>query len=217
MTKSDIQLKQDIEMELRWDPQLNAAQIGVAVDDGAVSLLGAVDTYAQRCAAEEATKRVAGVRSFAQDLTVKLATDHARSDAEIAAAVEHAFKWHVYVPSTVTAKVQNGNVLLEGHVDSHYQSDAAMLAVRSLKGVSSVYNAIEIRPLVSAEQVKDKVEAALERQAKADASSIKINTMDRVVTLTGTASSWRAIEDAANAAWAAPGVAQVVDRIVLST
>ena len=42
MTKNDKQLQQDIEAELRWDPKVNAAQIGVTVEEGAVALLGAV-------------------------------------------------------------------------------------------------------------------------------------------------------------------------------
>src|SRR5471030_609019 len=98
MKKTDIELKQDIERELAWDPRVNAAQIGVTVDQGAVSLLGTVDTYAERFAAEDAAKRVSGVRTLAQDLAVKLTTPHKRNDSEIAIAVENALKWDVYVP-----------------------------------------------------------------------------------------------------------------------
>jgi osmotically-inducible protein OsmY len=213
MSKTDMQLKQDIETELRWDPKVNAAQIGVTVDKGAVSLLGAVDTYAEKWAAEDATKRVSGVRTVAQDLTVKLLTDHARSDSEIAAAVQHALKWDVYVPKEVTAKVERGAVTLEGPVTWNYQRDAAERSIRFLAGVVAVYNYIALKPQTSAAQVKEKVEAALQRQATADAKSIHIETSGGKVTLTGKASSWQAAEDAANAAWAAPGVTEVVDRV----
>src|ERR1700691_1612727 len=106
MKKTDLQLKQDIEEELLWDPMVNAAQIGVTVNNGAVSLLGSVDTYAEKWAAEDATKRVSGVRTVAQDLTVKLLGEHKRSDSDIAAAVQNALKWDVYVPKTVTATVR---------------------------------------------------------------------------------------------------------------
>src|SRR3984957_10375031 len=114
MTKTDMQLKQDIEEELLWDPKVNAAQIGVSVDHGAVSLLGTVDTYAEKWAAENATKQVSGVRTVAQDLTVKVLGDHKRSDAEIAAAVQTALQWNVHVPKGVTASVHQGRVTLEG-------------------------------------------------------------------------------------------------------
>jgi osmotically-inducible protein OsmY len=213
MSKTDMQLKQDVEAELRWDPKVNAAQIGVTVDKGAVSLLGAVDTYAEKWAAEGATKRVSGVRTVAQDLTVKLLTDHARSDSEIAAAVQHALKWDVFVPKEVTAKVERGAVTLEGPVTWNYQRDAAERAIRFLAGVVAVYNYIALKPEASTEQVKEKVEAALQRQATADAKSIHIKTSGGKVTLTGSASSWQAIEDASHAAWAAPGVTNVVDQL----
>jgi osmotically-inducible protein OsmY len=216
MHKTDSQLKQDIEEELRWDPKVNAAQIGVSVDQGAVSLLGAVDTYAEKWAAEDATKRVNGVRTIAQDLTVKVLTDHARSDSEIATATQSALEWDVFVPKTVTAKVQHGAVTLEGQVIWNYQRDAAERAIRHLAGVVAVHNLIALKPQASATEVKEKVQAALQRQATADAKSIHIETSGGKVTLTGHASSWQSIEDAANAAWAAPGVTQVVDQVKMS-
>jgi osmotically-inducible protein OsmY len=213
MNKSDIQLKQDIETELGWDPKINSAQIGVSVDQGAVTLLGEVDNYPQKWAAEDATKRVAGVRTVAQDLTVRILSDHKRTDSEIAAAIEHALRWDVLTPSAVTAKVQNGSVTLEGQVKWNFERNAAEKAVRYLTGVVSVYNNITLKPETSASQVKEKIQSALERQAKTDTNSIEINTSGGKVTLTGHASSWQSIEDAANAAWAAPGVTEVVDQV----
>jgi len=216
MTKTDIQLKQDIEAELRWDPKVNAAQIGVSVDKGAVSLLGAVDTYAEKWAAEDATKRVNGVRALALDLTVKVLTEHAHSDSEIAAAIQNALSWDVYVPKAVTAKVQQGAVTLEGQVTWNYERESAERAVRHLAGVVAVYNSITVKPHASADEVKEKVQAALLRQATADAKAIHIDSTGSKVTLTGHASSWRAIQDAAWAAWAAPGVTEVDDQLKLS-
>jgi VCBS repeat-containing protein len=213
MTKTDIQLKNDIEQELRWDPKVNAAQIGVTVDKGVVTLLGTVDTYAEKFSAQDAVRRVSGVRTIAQDLNVKLRTEHARNDSEIAAAVQNALSWNVFVPKTVTATVQHGSVSLAGKVTWNYQRSAAEQAVRHLMGVVSVSNAIRVEPEVSAIQVKEEIQAALERQATADAKSIHIDTSGGTVTLTGHASSWQAIEDAANAAWAAPGVREVVDNV----
>ena len=216
-SKTDQQLKQDIEEELRWDPKVNAAQIGVAVDKGAVSLLGTVDTYAEKWAAEDATKRVSGVRTVAEDLDVKLLADHSRNDSEIAVAVQHALTWDVFIPKSVTATVKSGAVTLEGVVGWNFEREAADHAVRSLKGVVSVRNAIALAPPSSATQVKEKVQAALQRQATADAKSIHIETSGGKVTLTGRASSWEAIENATMAAWAAPGVTQVIDEVQVSS
>ena len=216
MNKTDKQLKQDIEEELRWDPKVNSAQIGVTVDGGAVSLAGTVDTYAQKWAAEDATKRVSGVRTMAQDLSVKLLSDHKHTDAEIATAIQSALRWDVMVPNTVTAKVTSGAVTLEGLATWNFEREAAERAVRYLTGVVSVVNAVALKPQVSATQVKEKIEAALDRQAKADGKSIKIETSGGKVTLTGHASSWQSTEDATDAAWATPGVTEVVDRMTVS-
>ncbi len=213
--KSDTQLKREVEDELLWDPMVNSAQIGVTVDKGAVSLLGSVDSYAEKWAAEDAIKRVSGVRAVAQDLTVKVRDDHRHSDTEIAAAVVNALKWDVFVPSSVSANVRGGSVTLEGHVAWNYQRDAAERAIRYLGGVVHVNNAIALKPEASAGQVKEKVLAALERQAVTDSKSIHIETSGGKVTLTGHASSWQAIEDAENAAWAAPGVTEVIDNVKL--
>jgi VCBS repeat-containing protein len=216
MTKTDLKLKQDIEAELRWDPKINAAQIGVSVDKGVVSLLGAVDTYPEKWAAENATKRVSGVRTVAQDLTVKILVDHKRSDSEIAGATQNALKWDVFVPPSVTARVQEGAVTLEGEVTWNYQRDAAERAIRHLAGVIAVYNSVTVKAHTSTAEVKERVEAALQRQATTDAKSIHVETSGGTVTLTGHASSWQSIEDAEDAAWAAPGVTEVVDHLTVS-
>ena len=213
MHKTDNQLKRDIEEELRWDPKVNAAHIGVSVETGAVSLLGSVDTYAEKWAAEDATKRVSGVRTVAQDLTVKIQGEHKHSDSEIASAVQSALTWDVFVPKAVTARVHDGWVTLEGQATWNYQREAAERAIRRLTGVVGVSESITLKPETSAAQVKEKIQSALQRQATTDANSIGIDIADGKVTLTGKASSWQSIEDAANAAWAAPGVTEVVERV----
>jgi len=211
--KSDEQLKQDIEQELSWDPQINAAQIGVTVDGGAVTLMGAVETYPEKWAAEAATKRVSGVRTVAQDLTVKLLGDHERSDAEIANAVQAALEWNVIVPAGITARVHEGAVTLEGQARWEYQRASAEGAVQSLAGVRNVHNLITLKPSVSDGEVKEKVIEALQRQAHANAQSITVATVGGVVTLGGEASTWQALEAASDAAWRAPGVTDVIDEM----
>jgi osmotically-inducible protein OsmY len=217
MLKTDMKLKNDVEEELRWDPKINAAQIAVSVDKGTVSLFGAVNSYAEKWATEAATKRVSGVRTIAQDLTVKLADNHKRTDAEIAGAVLNALKWDVFVPDVVTATVERGTVTLEGQVTQNFQRDAAERSIRQLTGVVSVRNALTLKPEVSVSQVQHKVQAALHRHANADARNIHVEATGGTVTLTGYASSWQSIEDAASAAWAAPGVTDVVDQVRMST
>lgn len=214
---SDERLKEDIESELRWDPRLGVARIGVTVEKGAVSLLGTVDSYAQKWAAEEATKRVFGVRTVAQDLTVKILGEHKRSDSEIAVAVQHALTWNVLAPKAVTARVADGAVTLEGEVKWNFQREAAAQAVANLTGVVAVRNFIALNTHAEHVNVKECVDAALQRQATTDGQSIKVEASGGVVTLTGHASSLQSIMNATHAAWSAPGVTDVVDHVEMRT
>ena len=215
-TKSDLQLKKDIEEELRFDPKVNAAQVGVSVDHGVVTLLGTVDTWASKGAAEDATKRVAGVRVLALDLVVRLTGEHSRTDGDIAAAVESSLRWDVFVPPTVKADVQEGRVTLRGNVDWHFQRTAAERAVRYLTGVIAVYNAITLDVQASVTQIAENLQIALKRQAALDGNAIHVAAVGGKVTLSGNATSWQTIANAVSAAWASPGVTEVVDHVTLS-
>jgi osmotically-inducible protein OsmY len=182
-----------------------------------VTLLGNVDTYWEKWAAEDAIKRVAGVRTVALDLAVNVLEHHKRNDSDIAAAVQRALEWNVAVPASVTAEVRNGSVTLSGQVTWNYQRDAAVQSIRAMKGVVGVTNLIGLEKLnVPAEQVQAKLEAALLRRATGEANSIHADTSGGKVTLSGKAASWRSMEDAEDAAWATPGVTLVVDRVQIA-
>jgi len=215
MSKSDIQIKQHVEDELLWDPTVNSAKVGVSVDHGAVTLTGAVDTYSQKWAIEAAVMRVAGVRTVAQDTTINALSAHKRSDSELAAAVENALRWDVVTPAGVRASVQNSVVTLHGEVALNCERDAAESAVRHLMGVVEVINLLRLKGGASAVQVKDQIQSALARQAQTDASSIQVEADLGKVTLAGYAPSWQSIRNAVRAAWAAPGVTEVVDHVTL--
>lgn len=210
MNTPDTQLKEDVEQELHWDPSLNAAQIGVSVHEGSVTLLGSVDTFAEKWAAERAVKRVGRCRSVTQELKVRLRSEHQREDLALSAAAQRVLDWHVFVPVGVTAKARDGWVTLDGTVTWNFQREAAERAMQHTVGVTGISNHIVLEGRALASEVKAKVEAALLRQADADAASIGVTVAEGKVTLSGSASSWQAIEDATGAAWSAAGVREVV-------
>ncbi|HEY7877091.1 MAG TPA: BON domain-containing protein [Gemmatimonadaceae bacterium] len=215
--KTDIQLQQTVMEELKWEPSVKAAQVGVAVKGGVVTLSGTVDTYAQKFAAERAAERVAGVRAIAEELAVVATGEYNRSDADIARAAATAIVWDVEVPTDrVQVVVQHGWVTLEGNVEWFYQKAAAERAVRYLTGVKGVTNMIAVLPApVKASDVKAKIEAALKRSAEIDADKIHVDTHDGSVTLSGSVRTRAEREDAERAAWSAPGVKFVKDDLKL--
>jgi osmotically-inducible protein OsmY len=214
--KTDTQLQQDIIAELKWEPSVNAAQIGVEVKDGVVTLAGHVSSYAEKYDAERAAQRVSGVKALAVEMDVNLPGSSKRTDADIARSAENVLEWMTYLPrNSVKVKVEHGWITLTGELDWEYQRRAAVDAVRYLMGVTGVSNQIAIKPKVSLSAVKSDIEAALKRRALRDAQEIAVKVHGADVTLTGMVHSWSERDLARNSAWATPGVRNVVDNLTV--
>ena len=215
--KSDAQLKKDVEAELDWEPKVNAARIGVEVKEGIVTLAGHLDSFPEKLAAENAAQRVNGVRGVAVEIDVKLPGASRRTDSDIAHAAVDALTWNTLVPSgSVKLTVEEGWITLEGDVEWEYQRSAAESAVRPLIGVMGIRNAVKVKPRPSQGNIKGKIEAALQRAAHVQADGISVAVEGGKVTLSGKVHSYTDRHLVEEAAWAAPGVASVVDRIQIS-
>jgi len=212
---TDKEIQQAVLRELDWEPQVTSTEIGVAVRDGVVTLSGFVDTYGARYHAERAAKRVYGVKAVANDIEVKLPSEH--PDPDIARAAAQALAARVTVPhERIKVTVQKGWVTLEGDVDWQYQKEAAESAVRYLAGVRGVSNLITVKPRLSAADIKTRIEQALLRSAELDARRIRVESEDSRVILRGNVRSWFEREEAERAAWRAPGVTKVENQIVVT-
>lgn len=218
MTKSNMQLQQDVLLELKYEPSVDASEIGVTAKDGIVGLTGNVKNYAEKYAAVHAAERVAGVKAVTDELKVDLPSFHVRNDEDIARAAIYGLQWDVWVPSDrIKVKVADGWVTLEGEVDYKYQQTAAENAVHNLTGVRGVSNLITLKmPAVVPSEVKTNIELALRRAAEVDADRIKVSVARDRVTLKGTVSSWAERQAAEHAAWSAPGVTWVEDDLVIA-
>jgi osmotically-inducible protein OsmY len=214
---SDSQLQGDVLAELQWQPNVNAAHIGVAAEENVVTLTGQVAHYAEKSAAGAAAMGVYGVKAVANDIKVEMAGSSRRTDQDIAQAALSALNWDVEVPvDKIKVVVKDGWVTLEGKVDWQYQKDAAKRCVQYLIGVTSVSNLVTIEPQVKWTDVRREIEDAFRRNADLDARRIGVATHAGTVTLNGTVSSWSERDEAVTAAWGAPGVAAVNDELTLA-
>lgn len=211
--RRDADLKEDVSEELAWDRHIDET-IGVNVSDGIVTLTGHVGTYGKKLAAERAALRVNGVKGVVVDVDVSVPPAHVRTDQEIASAASTALNWNSIVPrNAVKVIVEDGMLVLSGEVTGDFQRAAAEGAVRHLFGVKGVENRISIRADIMPRDVKSKIVAALHRQAQLDAQNIAVEVEHQTVTLSGPVASTAERNAALRAAWAAPGVTRVVDRM----
>ena len=209
---SDLQLRQDVLDELEFEPSVNAAHIGVTANRGVVTLTGFVTSYAEKTAAERAARRVKGVKAIAEEIGVRLPSDTKRADDEIAARAI----WQVGFPADrIRVKVEKGVVTLSGEVDWQFQRTEADHVVYKLSGVVDVLNQIRVASSVHAFEVKEKIEKALQRSTELEASRITVETEGGRVILKGKVHAWYERDIAERAAWSAPGVTEVQDRLTI--
>ena len=213
----DRQLQQEVLDELDFDPSIDAAHIGVAADNGVVTLTGHVFSYAEKLAVEQAARRVKGVRAVAQEIEVRYPSDKKTADDEIAKRALSIIKWDTMIPQqAVQMTVQKGLVTLAGQVNWQYQKKAAEDAVRKLSGVTAAVNNISLKPAVIASDIKKKIEDALSRRAQIEADTIRVDVLDgNRVKLEGKVDCWEEREAVENAAWSIAGVRSVDNRLTI--
>ncbi len=213
----DIALRQNILDELEFEPRVDAADIGVVARDGIVTLTGHVGTYAEKDAAEKAVRRVKGVRAIAQEMDVRILGPRRTDDDDIARRAVKMVDWNLSIPKQmVQIRVCKGVVTLTGKVEWQYQKNAAAAAVRDLAGVVGVSNLIDVVPGISADDVKRRIENALERDAELEAQAIRVDVSDGKVTLKGNVRTLSERRAAERAAWSAPGVHTLDDQLSIS-
>jgi len=214
--KTDAEIRRDVEGELLWDPSIDDKRIGVTVHDGVVTLTGDVPHYSDRCIAEDIAKRISGVRAIANDIQVQIQTSGMPTDTDIAEAAANALRWNVSLSgASIKPIVKDGWVTLGGQVSWGYQRTAAETAVRNLIGVKGVSNGIRVTSNIKPTDVKQKIEDAFKRHAVLDAKDIEVDVEGSAVTLKGHVRTWQEREDASRAAWAAPGVIDVENRLLV--
>ena len=213
--KTDSQIQADVIQELSWDPSVTHEHVGITAANGVVTLTGNVPSYAEKYAAERAVQRVAGVKAVVEKIEVKLPSMFIRDDSDIAEAILNQFKWSIQVPDRdVKVTVENGWVTLKGEVDWAFQRNAAERCVHEFTGVKGVINNVTIKAKsVQTDKVKQKIEEALKREAGREAKQIAVEISGSKVILSGDVRTFSEMEEAKWAAWSAPGVTTVENRM----
>jgi osmotically-inducible protein OsmY len=215
--KNNAELQKDVQDAIKWEPLLNAAEIGVTAKDGVITLTGVVNGFAKKSEAEHAAKSVAGVKAVVEKIEIKFGNDWAKKDDnEIASEVLNAFKWNWEIPNDkVKVKVEKGLVTLEGELPWNFQKEAATNAVKNLLGVIGVVNNIMIKSETHDTIEKQDVERALARNWSINTQDIKVKVSGTKVTLTGTVSSWYQKDEAGRIAWNTPGIWTVDNELAV--
>jgi osmotically-inducible protein OsmY len=212
--KTDKQLQKDVMSELSWESSINAAHIGVEVEQGVVTLSGHVDNLSQKWIAERVVKRVSGVRAVAFDLEVKLPDADKRNDTDIALSAINTLEYANSIPKgAIQVTAEDGVITLRGEVVWDFQRQTAESLIKGLNGVRNVINLLAVKPKVSLTAVKSEIEAALKRRAYLDAQEINVAVAGDVITLSGKVHNWTEKNLAINSAWSTPGVRSVVDKL----
>ncbi|MGN7969744.1 BON domain-containing protein [Microbacterium sp. 22296] len=212
---SDGFVKQEVEEELQWDPQVDDAGIGVAVEDATVRLSGEVDSESEKEAVLASALRVRGVRAVIDEIVIRRSPGHRVSPADVAREVDATLRSTSVVPRTVKSRIEGHDVVLTGEVDWEFQRRAARRAVQRVRGVRRVVSELRLTPRVVADDTQTRIRDAFHRHADIDASEVHVDVDGSRVILTGTVRSWAEKWAAANAAWASPHVSEVDNRLLV--
>jgi osmotically-inducible protein OsmY len=214
--KNNQELQTDVQNAIKWEPLLNAAEIGVTAKDGVVTLTGVVDSYAKKLEAENAAKKVLGVKALVEEIEVQYPNGWSKTNTEIANEVLTGLKNNLSVPNhKVTVKVEDGWVTLAGELPWNYQKEAAKNAVNYLTGVKGVTNNIIIKSDSHDAIERQDVEDAINRSWAVDDSDINVSVSGATVTLSGTVDSWYQKEEAGRIAWKTAGIWYVKNELVV--
>ena len=215
--KSNEILQKEVQDAIKYEPLLHAAEIGVVVKDGVVTLTGTVDSFLKKVEAETAAKNVAGVKAVAENIKIHFESSFVKNDTEIANEIVNAWRWNLDVPSeNLEVKVENGWVTLEGEVEWNYEKEAARKSVEKLIGVVGVSNDIALKSNYNDAVEEASIHRAFNRSWTLNDNNVHVNVDHNNVKLTGTVSSLYQKDEAARLAWNTVGVASVINELAIT-
>jgi len=213
--KTNHDLQQDVENALRWEPLLHTTDIGVMAQDGIITLTGTVNTYAKKSEAEDAAKKVVGVKVVIEQIEVVLNSETHKTDQEIAREILNALAASWVPAEKLKIKVEHGVVTLEGTLHWNFQKQATKKCIKNINGITKIKNLIIIKAETHDEVEKKHLENALRLNWSMDGQDVRVTVTGKVVTLNGVVNSYYQKEEAERIVWQAPGINTVVNELAI--
>lgn len=219
MLRTSEQIKKSVVEQLVWDSRVDASNISVEVSDGRVTLTGTVPSFMARQSAANDSWIIQGVNFVDNQLQVDPMSDKPKPlDNEIKEKIKNILLWESNILSpNVAVSVEDGEVTLEGSVDSFWKKIRTEELVSGVAGVCNMVNKLTVVPTENFvdKSIASDLMAAFERHSKIPEQAINARINNGHVILSGSVPDWYTFHAVFQTAMFTAGVKNVDNHLII--